>query len=1242
MFEITFLTFSKLLEDRVLVENLMKMYNPEVTNDSSDFYRQWNNPEEILPERGGRVFIAKKEKNGPALGFAICYDNHSEFSKLSESERNTFLSPIDQRFIEEMNAIGSFCFISHIFIKRGHRQKGLGTKIIDKIISIYDRRSRAKIIAEDARKRKKDEEEKKPLLDYPDPAILIGVTFPGKNYQISRFFKERKFRFIDSTLSDSPIPEIRFRAVWIVEKNKFVKQINSKTLVRSANTIIPIQLNIAIKAADDFLSLLDPDAKIWISAFFHTSEEFKTKFGLRSTYVSYYDSMLHNSPPKTEYQKRRNLLEEILNWKKTQEGRPNPANISVPMNRKSFELFFLNDGNIKSDDFPSFVNPIVVNVKDSSIGDLLEHRELDIGYPDPIHQMRLRQVLSNYASSDKVPKGFVLDKSTGDVALDNGVDIQNQFQRKTVSMASFQSEQLLDKNWDQLTLQEKWEYCVLWFGLENPVQQKKLFKSAFDAYKKDHRERKEILHRISNRNSIPKSELHPNPNDNRDRLKMADWEEYLRMHNLLHESDITVIDQPDALWCHAVFPIIHRGSGPDSSVFGIWFSFTIPRKIASPRILDTITINIRNSIASHMLNIILKLEEKILQSAYYQSGVARVISRNLSHNFGSHILSHLSSPSYLENYLQDIEERSHEIGDIEQFLGYLKIRMAFIADVATSEPVASASRQLMKDIILDFNKSSIVTRLISGTNVRDVRVIQDDIRNNQSDITIQCPNGELGAHAIYVILENLIRNTAKHETDKINRNSITVFLRWEKDDQKRYIKTTTYTNIGFSDYETCLQLANKINKNYIEKELYGKGGIRNDGWGILEMKIAAAYLRKISPTEIDADFGKRPLLKAVVINSNKKYHLGFEFFLKLPRTLLIIDCGDHLGEYSEKVNPKLLEYGVKIIKSNQLDPNGAYTHYFTVVVGKQPVWLSRDNKFLPLCWIHFCNEERIIELSEKISKGPKEVISYIWQVREMEMLKRKNLQDSPDVFTIESGEIPGNLSKNSIVFDLHGKHRLSGTEILYYESYGSSGSLGNLFGNDITEINNDGKIASSDFRSNLIDSALTDIIVFDERIQKAVQNIGGRSLDQNNNSRFEQLSRMRIHIPRVSEVDLMEGLKKDEKKEEARNLLEEWLINWIDQNVHHNRLEFLVVHLGLLESMMGSHEDTIRDYLYRWREKLPIWAEIVIISGRGRPHNISTDFLFTHYSNIKRFIVEDTSKHHLCQVLYGSRARNLK
>ena len=196
------------------------------------------------------------------------------------------------------------------------------------------------------------------------------------------------------------------------------------------------------------------------------------------------------------------------------------------------------------------------------------------------------------------------------------------------------------------------------------------------------------------------------------------------------------------------------------------------------------------------------------QLAAIQSAIGSIMSRNGSHNIGSHVLAALS----------------HNVGtmpDDRVLYQYIQHRMDYIATATTDQPswrqptmfVASLMKEFLRQKhLLDFISSSegLHAYQFQGQTVEEsqVNTIQLHIRRiivpdenvswekvgflddknsivdfvtykNQGDdsgtidfsrdIAVAIPGGVIGQHAFYTILENILRNAAKHEWAEVMR-----------------------------------------------------------------------------------------------------------------------------------------------------------------------------------------------------------------------------------------------------------------------------------------------------------------------------------------------------------------------------------------------------------------------------------------------------------------------------------------
>ena len=110
-----------------------------------------------------------------------------------------------------------------------------------------------------------------------------------------------------------------------------------------------------------------------------------------------------------------------------------------------------------------------------------------------------------------------------------------------------------------------------------------------------------------------------------------------------------------------------------------------------------------------------------------------------------------------------------------EVMRYLQSRMDFIAESSTTESAFEQPLYLFRDVIAEFNGQSLLRFFISGKNDMPSEISQfndvgcnDDKAASANDLRFSCPGGAVGAHAFFVILENIIRNCARHSTHRFS------------------------------------------------------------------------------------------------------------------------------------------------------------------------------------------------------------------------------------------------------------------------------------------------------------------------------------------------------------------------------------------------------------------------------------------------------------------------------------------
>jgi hypothetical protein len=393
------------------------------------------------------------------------------------------------------------------------------------------------------------------------------------------------------------------------------------------------------------------------------------------------------------------------------------------------------------------------------------------------------------------------------------------------------------------------------------------------------------------------------------------------------------------------------------------------------------------------------------------AAISQVMARNMSHNIGSHVLSnmvtevsvesHFPKKQYKSSYddslysdkAKTIEKNEWKLAN---FNSYLRTRMDFLADIATGQPAMEVTRNLVRDVMGEMDKNRILLNHISGVDNFEFSIVVKDCREcklahcsnhecgcdgKEKDNPVSIPNGIMGYHALYILIENIIRNTAKHQgsTSTLEKRIFTLEIRDSKIDNTLY-EVLLYDNVPIGG---DLIVDKDFFKKYAEKEYISEENkflthldwlvfqqncrlntsvinpstsrLREGAWGLIEMEASAAYLRKLSPETIDEDIynlnvleeedrGKKEhlnILKAV----KKGEHLAYRFHLMKPKELIVVDeVGALYNELRLTKNgvksnyDNLLENGILVMQTanpyedNFFDINSVYAHPFMLII----------------------------------------------------------------------------------------------------------------------------------------------------------------------------------------------------------------------------------------------------------------------------------------------------------------------
>lgn len=637
------------------------------------------------------------------------------------------------------------------------------------------------------------------------------------------------------------------------------------------------------------------------------------------------------------------------------------------------------------------------------------------------------------------------------------------------------------------------------------------------------------------------------------------------------------------------------------------------------------------------------------------------------------------------------------IGD---FIKFLKERMDFRADVATTDPNSLTTLDFYQDVFLPFNNNLIFNNRISGISDTTLKYCFEIKYNGNENVKVPVaiPNDVLGCHAMYIVWSNIIRNTIKHGDLPENKDvTFTIEINdWEPN--KEFYEINIYTN-NFKAQLTDDELKeiediHKSNDSQKEKNLKKfkdkadidglvkqrnitfqdtilnkqNNRLRDSSLGSIEMDTCAAYLRKLPVTEVENEIydlfdkkgnsvenyyiiieGKKlPKILHAYAQENKdktKYSLGYRFYLQKPKEVLLVtdekDKTIKMLFYGTITEEDLNIAGIQFITSDELN-NQIYDHKFLVFHGTQEKLtdILKKNK-VNLSTI----PKRQIVIQNHFFCKINEFAKYCWEEW------NKTFKSNIEIYFNEERIFPKESEINKLTVKIF--HHASGLTVdeffdpLYYNEMkcGHHWITGNLALKDVVFTNNDKYL-------QYIETVFTNVIIIDERIQKSIV-LHGKQYGNNFpfSPYFENLG-IYIPSPLLNEnktLDLL-GCKGDDYKQihlndpnlnsktlsNEKNNLKEYISKYASKS------HFIVIHLGILEKLLDNkmEEKTSNKIESIIKEIVPIeenWNKIIITSGRGKPNNLPDTYSFVPISLIQNAIETTFDKYRLVQILYNSR-----
>lgn len=680
-----------------------------------------------------------------------------------------------------------------------------------------------------------------------------------------------------------------------------------------------------------------------------------------------------------------------------------------------------------------------------------------------------------------------------------------------------------------------------------------------------------------------------------------------------------------------------------------------------------------------------------LRETAVRSAVGQVSSRNFSHNFGSHVFSKLMGNDTYENIEALASNNAYvscygkmEIKPGEQlacFLQYVKSRMDYLSELTFGVSNILTSKTIYGDVFRELDRVRLLLNHISGVSSFKYEFClkyNGEPLGEGRDIVVAFPSDVLGSQALYNILENIIRNTAKHAI---------------RNDSKSGCETFT---IEFSDGELfpeyyCVEIDNGIvepnvdelvnrQNEYINDSILDESNnLRTYSLGLLEIEASAAFLRQIDIAKIESvefQFGENDIdeyhnslgnliiLKAI----NKNGALGCRFFLQKPKDFLFV--GDEWG-IDASSQKKLLNCGICFINSNEfvklLRKGKSFSHQFLIyndAVSEEAKTMLLDNNecktLLPIKKLKFDDNlsKRVINILNTVDKRElvHQLLAIAWNYYYQNEIVEDQNNPANECLIINGSVVApdGNssLPPNQITFLNHAtaeKHkenwdraqssRLFEAWVENLSSHSSAKlpefntlSVGKR--DPISDYLRNIKVNNIDWVKQALFAAYHErVVVIDERIQNHSKKHEGSSSEIGGPIPVGDLYKStNVIVPDPATMPL-DPLQYDV---DTINNIE----TFIDNNCAN---AFLLIHYGVLERMYkkGSiieEAAVIRSKLAEWSKKA---LRLVVTSGRGS-HSLPLpeSVCFVDLSSVLYAFVANRNKYIIDYLLHQARRKN--
>lgn len=660
-----------------------------------------------------------------------------------------------------------------------------------------------------------------------------------------------------------------------------------------------------------------------------------------------------------------------------------------------------------------------------------------------------------------------------------------------------------------------------------------------------------------------------------------------------------------------------------------------------------------------------------IETAAVRAAISQVMARNMSHNIGSHVLSKFKDEKEICDVCITGNKDTQFAGEANFYAGsdylnkgthliayfneYLKNRMDFLADIATTDPVMETPMYLFRDILKGFDKNRILLNRISGVSTdRKFKIIVLDkngnginILNHSDDPLLSIPNEILGAQAFYILMENIIRNIYKHgNPDKDIEIKIEV-KDYEKD--ASFYELSIYDNIAKANIDAAVTNRNAaFNDSVLDKS---KKALRPNNLGTIEMDVCAAYLRCLPIISIEdeqynlQDDNKTDIPRLIYAYkhqvSDTEFSLGYKLCISKPKEILVVTNDNSTFSINDcKDEKELAKAGIKVVTKDELDKIYNHQILYSLLNSKELESIIANKQAMLPKRIVYSNEHISFDSAEKF-------IESVWEQYALEHFFKDNVtycvKNSSRLLCVNSSANNIQLQTEcnvpncfSVYVDNHNEKWNENGRHSYYDMACSHSKISKL----ITRIFQSKKIKTI---AEYLEIINTKIIIIDERIQQNISNENRKYNANNINTPLtEYFEKQKLFIPKQSNCDLNEVSFGTLAESDCENdeTVSSAICRYIKgQLTGTEQPDFVIIHLGILEKMLPSGkdkkqkdiDDLIKCLFNNERKRL------VVTSGRGKPNNLPDDIPFVPLALVQNAVETLFDKFLLTKILFNAR-----